>query len=56
MALQVAARPEMQGKRIVAMIRDFGERYLSNPVYAEQEEVDFAEFEDALVPAEAVPA
>lgn len=36
-ALQVAQRPESQGKLIVSIIADFGERYLSNPVYAEAE-------------------
>jgi cysteine synthase len=34
-ALQVAARPENEGKLIVSIICDFGERYLSNPVYTE---------------------
>ena len=34
-ALQVAARPESKGKLIVSIICDFGERYLSHPVYAE---------------------
>lgn len=37
-ALQVAARPENEGKLIVSIICDFGERYLSNPVYAELDE------------------
>ena len=36
-ALQVAARPEMAGKTIVTVGCDTGERYLSNPVFAEQE-------------------
>lgn len=34
-ALQLAARPENEGKLIVSVICDFGERYLSNPVYTE---------------------
>ena len=38
-ALQVAARPESKGKTIVTIACDTGERYLSNPVFAEQEEV-----------------
>ena len=54
-ALQVAARPEMEGKLIVSVICDFGERYLSNPVYGELPDPDFSEFEDALA-AEPVPA
>ncbi len=36
-ALQVAARPESSGKMIVTIACDTGERYLSNPVFAEQE-------------------
>jgi cysteine synthase A len=36
-ALQVAARPAMAGKAIVTVGCDTGERYLSNPVFAEQE-------------------
>jgi cysteine synthase A len=39
-ALQLAARPENAGKLIVSIICDFGERYLSNPVYAEMVEAD----------------
>ena len=34
-ALQLAARPENRGKLIVSIVCDFGERYLSNPVYAD---------------------
>lgn len=55
-ALQVAARPEMTGKLIVSVVCDFGERYLSNPVYAELPDEDFSEFEDALAEPEPVPA
>jgi cysteine synthase A len=36
-ALQVAARPESAGKTIVTIGCDTGERYLSNPVFADQE-------------------
>lgn len=32
-ALQIAARPEAAGKNIVVIIPDFGERYLSTPLY-----------------------
>jgi len=34
-ALQLAMRPEFEEKTIVAITPDFGERYLSNPVYSE---------------------
>ena len=34
-ALQLAARPENEGRLIVSVVCDFGERYLSNPVYAD---------------------
>ena len=33
-ALQIAARPEAAGKTIVVIVPDFGERYLSTPLYA----------------------
>ncbi|MFY9780818.1 MAG: cysteine synthase A [Candidatus Baltobacteraceae bacterium] len=47
-ALQLAARPEFAGKTIVTIGCDTGERYLSNPVFSEQE----AHIVDsALVPA-----
>ena len=36
-ALLVAARPGNAGKMIVTIGCDTGERYLSNPVFAEQE-------------------
>ena len=32
-ALQLAARPEMEGKLIVSIICDFGERYISTLLY-----------------------
>ncbi|MFC1588308.1 cysteine synthase A [Planctomycetota bacterium] len=35
-SLQVAARPEWEGKTIVTIVPDFGERYLSNPVFAQE--------------------
>ncbi|HEX5726886.1 MAG TPA: cysteine synthase A [Longimicrobiaceae bacterium] len=54
-ALQVAARPESEGKLIVSITCDFGERYLSNPVYTELPDPDYADLEDALA-TEAVPA
>jgi cysteine synthase A len=36
-AMQIAARPEAAGKTIVTIGCDTGERYLSNPVFADQE-------------------
>ena len=47
-ALQLAARPEFAGKTIVTVGCDTGERYLSNPVFADQEA---QVVEAALVPA-----
>jgi cysteine synthase A len=47
-ALQIAARPESQGKLIVSIIADFGERYLSNPVYADLPDPDYSDIEQAL--------
>jgi cysteine synthase A len=38
-ALQVAARPDVKGKTIVTIGCDTGERYLSNPLFAEQEAI-----------------
>ena len=36
-SLEVAARPQSRGKTIVTIGCDTGERYLSNPVFSEQE-------------------
>ena len=47
-ALQLAARPENAGKLIVSIICDFGERYLSNPVYTELPDPDMSDIEEAL--------
>lgn len=47
-ALQVAARPESKGKLIVSIVCDFGERYLSNPVYTELADPDYSDLEEAL--------
>ena len=33
-ALQVASRPENEGKRIVVLLPDSGDRYLSTPLYS----------------------
>jgi cysteine synthase A len=55
-ALQLAARPENAGKLIVSIISDFGERYLSNPVYAELPDPDWSDVEDVLAQPEAATA
>lgn len=34
-AEEVGARPEFQGKRIVVILPDFGERYLTTPLFSE---------------------
>jgi cysteine synthase A len=47
-ALQIASRPENKGKLVVSVICDFGERYLSNPVYTELPEPDFSDVEEAV--------
>ena len=47
-ALQLAKRPENRGKLIVSIVCDFGERYLSNPVYTELPDPDFSDVEEAV--------
>lgn len=47
-ALQVAARPESEGKLIVSITCDFGERYLSNPLYTELADPDYSDLEAAI--------
>ncbi|HEX6668468.1 MAG TPA: pyridoxal-phosphate dependent enzyme, partial [Gemmatimonadales bacterium] len=47
-ALQVASRVENAGKLIVSIICDFGERYLSNPVYTELPDPDYSDLEAAI--------
>ena len=47
-ALKIASRRENAGKLIVSIVCDFGERYLSNPVYTELPDPDFADVEAAV--------
>jgi cysteine synthase A len=47
-ALQIAKRPANRGKLIVSIVCDFGERYLSNPVYTELADPDFSDIEEAV--------
>ena len=53
-ALQLAGRPENAGKLIVSIICDFGERYLSNPVYTELADPDISDVEEALMAPAAI--
>jgi cysteine synthase len=47
-ALQVAGRKENAGKLIVSIVCDFGERYLSHPVYTELQDPDISDLDEAL--------
>jgi cysteine synthase len=47
-ALQIAARRENAGKVVVSVICDYGERYLSHPVYTELSDPDISDLEEAL--------
>src|SRR3712207_6510099 len=47
-ALQLAARPENEGRLIVSVVCDFGERYLSHPVYTDSPAPDASGLEGVL--------
>jgi cysteine synthase A len=53
-ALQVAGRRENAGKLVVSIVADFGERYLSHPVYTELLDPDISDLEQALTASTAM--
>jgi hypothetical protein len=53
-AKKVAARPKSAAKLIVSIIADFGERYLSNPVYTELPDPDMSDLDEALAEPAAI--
>jgi cysteine synthase len=53
-ALQLAGRRENAGKLIVSIVADFGERYLSHPVYTDLPDPDISDLEEALAAPTAV--